>query len=120
MTTVKVVPVVGVTFAAGYPKNLLRLAGLVDDITREGPVVVALVRNPTNKHDTNAVEVHVPALGWQTMIGHVSRDNAARLAPLMDAGTDFDACIYQCRINPEHLERPGIDIGITRAPVEAF
>jgi hypothetical protein len=112
----KLVPVVGVTFAKGYPDNLLRLAELQRG-RRQGdePLAVILVRNPANEHDANAVEIHVPALGEGAMIGHVSRDNAARLAPLMDDGIAFEAWVAQTRIDPQHLDRPGIDIGIARA-----
>lgn len=114
----KLVSVVGVTFAKGYPKNLLLLADLIrQQWPVDEPLAVILVRNPANEHDANAVEVHVPALGELAMIGHVSRDNAARLAPLMDDGIAFECWVAQTRINPEHLDRPGIDIAITRAPV---
>lgn len=120
MSKAKLVPVVGVTFAKGYPDNLLRLAKLrferLNEIIDE-PLAAILVRNPANEHDANAVEVHVPALGELAMIGHVSRDNAARLAPLMDDGIAFECWVAQTRINPEHLDHPGIDIAITRAPV---
>eukprot|EP00752_Nemacystus_decipiens_P016654 g14894.t1 len=48
----------------------------------ERPVAI-LVRAPDNPHDPNAVEVHVPALGRQ--VGHLSREHAAIVAPLLDA-----------------------------------
>lgn len=115
--TAKVVPVVGVTFVAEYPHNLLALRDVAEEAEARGERLRALlIRNPDNAHDANAVEVHIPVLGSAGMIGHISRDNAARLAPLMDSGVQFAAEVSWCRINPAHLDRPGIDIAITRAP----
>lgn len=113
---VKVVSVVGVTFVAAYPYNLLALRDVSIDAEQRGErLTVVLVRNPANPHDANAVEVHVPALGEMAMIGHISRDNAARLAPLMDSGVRFAAEIAGTRIHPNHIDRPGIDVAIARA-----
>lgn len=118
MSAVKFVAVVGVTFVPAYPNNLHMLAQVERDNTGE-PLVAILVRNPANPHDTNAVEVHVPALGQDlAMIGHVDRANAARLAPHMDAGLRFQAWIASVRISPAHPDRPGIDIGIRRVAAE--
>lgn len=103
--------VVGVSFTAGYPGNLHALASHWELANRE-PIPVVLIRNPANPHDSNAIEVHVPALGDLGMIGHLRRDLAAHLAPLLDAGELWQAWIYQLRINPHHPDRPGIDIGI--------
>lgn len=117
----KVIPVVGVTFVGSYPHNLLALRDVSVDAEAKGERLTAvLVRNPANPHDHNAVEVHVPALGAEmAMIGHVSRDNAARLAPLLDQGVRFVVEVAGARIHPDHLDKPGIDIAIARAEVSA-
>lgn len=117
MSATKVIPVVGVTFVPTYPQNLITLARVsADQQPGDEALSVVLLRNPANPHDANAVEVHVPALpGDLGMIGHVSRDNAARLAPLLDAGIRFRSWIAGVRINPTHMDRPGIDVAITRA-----
>ncbi len=113
LTRARIVKVVGVTFAAGYPDNLLRLADVAAQAAESGERLnVQLIRRPDNPYDRNAIEIHVPALGAQ--IGHVDRANAARLAPRMDAGDRFFAQVLWCRIDPEHTDRPGIDIGIAR------
>lgn len=117
MSATKIVPVVGVSFTPSYPANIHALAQAVSAVA---VVPIDLRRNPANPHDPNAVEVHCPALpDALTMIGHVSRENAARLAPLMDAGIQFVAEVYAVRIDPLHPERPGVDIAIRRRVMEA-
>lgn len=109
------VPVVGVTFVATYPTNLLLLAEQAEWAERQGEQLTAiLVRNPQNPYDANAIEVHVPALGDMAMIGHLSREIAARLAPRLDAGDRYEVKVSWVRINPDHLDRPGIDLSICR------
>lgn len=49
-----------------------------------------------------------------SMLGHVGREHAARLAPLMDAGVAFGAWVSAARIDPAHIDRPGVDIAIER------
>lgn len=115
----KIVKVVGVTFVDHYPANLHLLAEITSRQYAEERLPVVLRRNPLNAYDFHAVEVHVPALGEMAMIGHVPRDQAARLAPLMDQGVAFAAEVAWCRIDPDHTDRPGIDIAIRRAPVVA-
>lgn len=118
MAEIHVVPVVGVTFAPGYPGNIRRLAEICAENPRPGEeeIPVVLMRNPDNEHDANAVEVHVPSIG--AMIGHCSRIIAARLAPSMDAGVKFLAWVHWVRIDPEHPDNPGIDIAFRRAEQE--
>ena len=110
----KVLRVVGVTFAPGYPENLHRLHTLTQQTwqARES-VAVVLRRNPANKHDTNAIEVHVPALG--DMVGHVPADLAARLAPLLDDGVRFHVEIWSVAVDPANPDRPGVSIAIHEA-----
>lgn len=43
---------------------------------------IALKREPTNKHDANAIAVHIMG----NKVGHISAGVAENLAPIMDAG----------------------------------
>lgn len=106
--------VVGVSFVDGYPANLLELERLsLDARFLEGePLTALIIRNPANAFDANACEVHVPALGDAAMIGHLPKAVAARFAPRLDAGEPWQAEVYTVRVNPDHLDRPGIDIRI--------
>lgn len=114
-TRAKIVKVVGVTFVEGYPNNLLHLRDVAMQAEAAGErLAVLLIRNPANQYDANAVEVHVPALGSMAMIGHVPREQAAALAPRIDAGERFLAEVSWCRIDPDHTDRPGIDIAVVR------
>lgn len=108
------VKVVGVTFVEGYPDNLLALHEMCEglDLERESLAVV-LVRNPDNEHDSNAIQVHLPAddIG---MLGHLPAQMAARLAPELDAGVPWLAELFQVLINFDHMDRPGISIRLQR------
>lgn len=120
--------VVGVSFVPTYPENLYQLQALYDwqaDQAKHGfsatasmaeiePLSVVLKRNPGNQHDRNAVEVHVPALGDDGRIGHLARDNAAIVAPMMDNGVRFACHVHRCRVLQSDPSKPGIDISITR------
>lgn len=112
-----VLAVVGVSFTPDYPDNLHAVRESLDwwrdaaGHDYEG-VSAVLIRNPDNPYDSNAVEVHVPAVG---QIGHLNRYDAARLAPLVDAGQQFKCWVRDVRINPDHPDRPGIDILVQRA-----
>jgi len=126
--------VVGVTFCDDYPGNLHRLRDIAveryesngegrwaaiegwepGDVVGE-PIPVRLIRNPENEYDENAVEVHVPILGrFGTMIGHVPRELAARLAPRMDEGIEFSTIVKAVYVDPSHEDRPGIEIRVSR------
>ena len=128
MSKAKDFKVVGLTFVAGYPDNLLRLGLLLEaaqkaalgwgDTSSDEPtrLPVALVRNPDNEHDSNAIEVHVPALGRrESMVGHVPRELAARLAPSLDRGDEWDAAVASVLVTPEHPDRPGLEVLVERA-----
>lgn len=104
--------VVGVSFQPAYPGNLYELEKihfLAED--RGEPLVMVLIREPDNPFDGNAIAVHCPALGEMGKIGHITRPLAGRLAPLLDAGQRWEAWLTQLRFDPNHPERPGIDIG---------
>ena len=123
MPTRFVVKVVGVTFAAGYPLNLHALAAVASSTTGTAlaePLTAILIRNPNNPHDHNAIEVHVPALGTNAMIGHLPAKNVAeRLAPLLDTGETWQAHIVSVLIDPAHEDRPGISVEIVKVVAPA-
>lgn len=93
-------PVVGLSFIPDYPSNILALR----DSAKGAPV--QLVRNPDNPYDKNAIEVRLNG----TMLGHLAKEVAARLAPEMDNGAEWWATIYQVRVSPENPNNPGLDI----------
>jgi hypothetical protein len=121
--------VVGLTFVPEYPENLMQVDGLLteaqtvslgwsDDHAGAEQVDVLLIRNPDNEHDSNAVEVHVPSLGRRrSMIGHVPRDLAERLAPSLDRGDRWSAHVGAVLITPDHPDRPGVEVIIERQTV---
>ena len=136
MTTTKSIDfrVAGVSFRPGYPENLRRLHGIIeakrvaslgwdddsDAVDSAAPsdydVEALLIRDPANEHDVNAIEVHVPVLGRQSLIGFVPATDpplAAKFAPSMDKGDDWSATVAAVLIDPEHPDRPGIEVTAT-------
>lgn len=112
-------PVVGVTFTPHYPDNLHALRVVAEEAETKGEKLpVVLIRNPANEYDSNAIEVHVPALGDAGFIGHVPRWVAEKYAPEMDAGTKVAGMTEWVRIDPNHPDRPGITIGLQRVDDE--
>lgn len=128
--------IVGVSFVDGYPDNVARVerawlaangmarsvssfdpddpfAGMADADGYES-IPAVLIRNPDNEHDANAIQVHVPAAN--TMIGHLPRALASRLAPLIDAGQVWQAEIRRVLVHPDHPDRPGIEIRVWHVP----
>lgn len=117
--------VVGVTFAPGYPQNVMLAEwawathaiedGRFADInTPMGYGVDArLQRNPDNEHDSNAIEVHLPVAD-DAMLGHVPANLAARLAPLMDEGQTWVAWVKEVVVDYRHIDKPGIEIAVRR------
>lgn len=101
---VEMIPVVGVSFVEGYPSTVHKLAEI--HLNRQREVMLRLVRNPDNPYDGNAIEVH---FGDQ-MLGHIPKEVAARIAPIMDSGQELTATLYQVRISPENPNNPGLDI----------
>ena len=59
----------------------------------------ALVREPNNPHDPNAIRV---ALFGEFFMGYIPKDVAIHLAPLMDAGKEFDAEFVCVNKHPHH------------------
>ena len=72
----------------------------------------ALVREPDNQHDSNAIRV---ALFGEFFMGYIPKDIAAHLAPLMDAGRVFDAEYVYVSRHPLH-EMVGLSVKIVEAP----
>lgn len=111
--------VAGVTFVPDYPDNLYELQTLfwekraLTNSSDEFPVVV-LVRNPANEYDPNAVQIHVPALGNNGFVGHLPRNLAARLAPELDSGVEWQGWVTGVAINQDHEDRPGLTIELRR------
>jgi hypothetical protein len=68
------VQIMGSSFYPGAGNHLARM--------RPGQQL-AVVREPTNKYDPNAVAVYI----FNQQLGHFPRGFAAELAPLIDAGT---------------------------------
>jgi hypothetical protein len=112
--------VVGVSFAPAYPDNLHGLRDAQDEAERKGePLTVILVRNPDNEHDPNAIQVHVPALGEEWgFIGYLTAPIAARMAPELDDGQEWQAEVVSVLIDDRYPDRPGISIRCQRAPEE--
>lgn len=96
--------VAGVTFMAGYPRNLADLARRC----AVEPVAAELVREHDNGYDLNAVAVHIEG----RIVGHVPADMARRLAPLLDGGFPLAAEALFVAVDDEHKDRPGLEIRI--------
>jgi len=72
----------------------------------------ALVREPDNPHDPNAIRV---ALFGEFFMGYIPKEIAIGLAPLMDAGRQFDAEFVCVNRHPRHDT-----VGLTVKIVEVF
>lgn len=101
--------VVGVTFTPNYPGCILALDNLLRDLNN---IPLRLVRNPHNKFDSNAVEVRY----GNEMLGHLSKDVAARIAPKLDNGDSHYVRVEKVLINPEKPDLPGLDIHLEWLP----
>lgn len=110
--------VVGVSFVDpdNRKRALLRALceerGLVNpgDLDAPESLAVVLVRNPENRYDANAIEVHVVALGDAGMIGHLPKDVAAKLAPFLDGGGRVGAALTGIYIAAHAPDNYGIGI----------
>jgi hypothetical protein len=69
----------------------------------------ALVREPDNEHDPNAISVQV---GGKFM-GYIPKETAQHLAPMMDAGRKFIAYFHSRNESPYHQT-----VGLTVRVVE--
>lgn len=82
-------------------------------------VAVVLIRNPGNEFDSNAVQVHVPALGDNAMLGHLPRSIAVELAPLMDAGGRFQAALTGIFVADVAPNNYGIAVAVWEVAADA-
>ena len=74
----------------------------------------ALVREPNNPHDPNAIRVELAGL----YLGYVPRDIAKDLAPQMDAGKIFMAFFVNRNEHPFH-DTVGLTVEIVEHPLQA-
>lgn len=111
--------VVGVTFQDEYPQNLrevqrLQKARVTLDSTHPNygkSLEVEIERTPDNEHDTNAIALSVVGVG---MIGHVPRELAAELAPMLDAGEHWRAVVVAVVAKEGVPDKPGIEVHLFR------
>jgi hypothetical protein len=66
---------------------------------REGQTL-SLHREPRNPHDSNAIVVRDQ---FGVMLGHLSRADAAALAPALDSGTSATAVVEQIQEHPARI-----------------
>lgn len=92
---------VGVSFADRYPCNLHDLQADWD--TSQGVGEVSLIREPDNEYDAQAVAV----LAGGEIVGHVPREVAQFVGPMIDAGSRLRAR-GEVLVNPDHPDRPGL------------
>ena len=122
--------VVGVTFVPGYPGNIFALNDMAAERFINAPaaefgdgvvpehIACVMVRNPANEFDSNAIEVHVPALGENAMIGHLPKNVASKVAPLIDSGEGWGIKITLVAVNQDHPEHPGVRVELFRTLTE--
>jgi hypothetical protein len=93
----------GVSFVAGYPRNLL---DLVERIGHDGALLADVVRDLDNPEDLNAtgVELEGRRLGW------LPRPIAADVAPRIDAGAKMHAVVWRIAVDLDHRDKPGVDV----------
>jgi HIRAN domain len=84
------VSVVGQSFVKGYPSHFLEML----EHSQDHPWIAVLHRDPNNKFDKNAIEVHVFPIPGK--VGFIPAKLAVRLAPLLDQGQLWG--IYQMKV----------------------
>lgn len=78
--------VVGVTFTN---EDGISRQGIISQLDNDS--IVTIRREPTNKFDTNAIAVFTE----YGQVGYIGKDYASIIAPMMDAGTQFEASIAE-------------------------
>lgn len=125
---------VGMSFRPAYPDNLHELRSIMekaqaDDIgwsdesdgpsIPAGPLPLGLYRDHENEYDDNAIEVHAPLLGKHSFVGFVPRELAAKVAPSVDRGDEWNAWLETVLVDPQHEDKPGALVVlecVSRAP----
>lgn len=112
------VALVGMSFVDGYPLNVRHLERLLserywDDPDNPSPVPGLLRHRPDNEYDRNAVEVHFGDV-VPSMLGHLPRAVAARIAPDLAAGVEWRCELVGVRTHPDNPGNPGVDVRLTR------
>jgi single-stranded-DNA-specific exonuclease len=74
----------------------------------------ALVRESNNPHDPNAIRVEIAG----HYLGHIPRDKAKELAPLMDDGKNFIA-LFMSRNEHPLYDTVGLTVKIVEYPFQA-
>lgn len=75
-------------------------------------ITVLILRAPDNPYDSNACEIHMPALGVDGILGYAPRAVAADLAPAIDAGIRILARITGIFINDAAPDNYGIAVEV--------
>lgn len=102
--------VVGVSFVANYPENLLQIHDNLQTGNFRGKYELSLIREPDNPHDSNAIRVLVNG----KPVGHIPANLAKPLAKRIDAGKRYRGWVDEVLIDPEHPERPGLAVILAR------
>ena len=103
-------------------KRIIKLAGVTIDDAQENIKKFgcrdigsfALVREPNNPHDPNAIRVEIGGL----YLGYVPRHIAKDLAPQMDAGKNLFALFVSRNEHPFH-DTVGLTVKIVEYPLPA-
>ena len=103
-------------------KRIIKLAGVTIDDAQENIKTFgcedigsfALVREPDNPHDPNAIRVELAGL----YLGYVPRDIAKDLAPQMDAGKNLFALFVSRNEHPFH-DTVGLTVKIVEYSYQA-
>lgn len=102
-------------------KNEFKLVGVTyrdaqDNIKKFGCKDIgsyALVREPDNRHDSNAIRVALTGIAF---MGYVPKEIAKDLAPKMDAGINFMALFVKRNESPFH-DNVGLTVEIVEYPI---
>jgi hypothetical protein len=104
----------GESYRPGYPDNLLCLADVLRTMEGDEWLSAVLRRDPANKYDPNAIEVHVPS-GGTGHCGFVPAELARILAPMLDSGVVISASAVEVRIHHESPDKPGLTVALKLA-----
>lgn len=94
-----------------YYYNVYGNKSLIQQLTKNNNIL--LIRELDNEYDINAVAVYIYHNNEKTQLGHIPRVIAAKLAPILDRGCDYNCYIEQIRGSKN---QPNIIINITTFP----